>query len=382
MKDGDRLYNVLPFYHSSGGMLGFSLTLCVGGCMIVGKRFSASNFWHDCKLYNATVILYIGELCRYLLKTQKQDYIERNHNVRLAIGNGLGLDIWKEFQSRFCIRDVGEFYSSTEGNVGLFNLCRNINEQGAVGKMGIIIEWLSNMRLIRIDPDTLEPIRQRKKGDTTNNTGFCIQCNDGEHGELISKIITWDPIRRFSGYYNNTEGTQKKILTNVFCKGDRYFRTGDLLRKDKKKYGLWYFVDRLGDTFRWKGENVSTTEVQNIISQFNNGLKEYVVYGSSIPNHEGRACTLAIIIDPDIFNFTRFANFVQMHLPSYAIPLFLRIIESLDTTSTFKVKKNLLRDEGVNPNTITDPLYVYLEGSYVKLTKDIWFRIINTLCKL
>lgn len=372
--DGDVIYNVLPMYHSSGGVLAVSMALTAGGSVAVRKKFSARAFWPDCARYNATVVVYIGELCRYLLQTPPSPS-DSEHKVRLAVGNGLRPEIWAEFQQRFNVPHIGEFYGSTEGNAGLFNLCKDASAQGAIGHMGTFVEYMSNMRLIKLGEDG-EPIRDTK--------GRCIEVPLGEPGELIAKIITWDPIRSFSGYHGNKSGTEKKKIFDAFSKGDEYFRTGDLLKKDAK--GHWYFVDRIGDTFRWKGENVSTAEVAQVLAKFPGGaMNECNVYGVQVPSHEGRACAVAIAKnDKNPIDFDAFAQYALNALPAYAVPVFVRVLnKGMETTTTFKMVKSDLQKQGVNPGDISeDDVYVLLGKKYVKLTPAIWNDIVGLKAKL
>eukprot|EP01095_Lingulamoeba_sp_RSL-Kostka_P009017 TRINITY_DN3077_c2_g1_i3.p1 TRINITY_DN3077_c2_g1~~TRINITY_DN3077_c2_g1_i3.p1 ORF type:complete len:529 (+),score=195.28 TRINITY_DN3077_c2_g1_i3:53-1639(+) len=236
----DRMYCSLPLYHSAGGMIGIGMMWFAGCTLVFRKKFSARNFWKDIREQNCTGFQYIGELCRYLLAQPETEY--DNSNVRIAIGNGLRPDVWPEFQSRFNIQRIGEFYGATEGNAGLANYKGKV---GAVGFTPRLVDPINPLKIVKFDVENEEIIR--------GENGFCIECGHDEAGELVGKIDQSDPLRAFHGY-TDEKSTNNKILRDVFKKGDAYFRSGDLLKRDKT--GYWYFVDRIGDTFRWKGENV------------------------------------------------------------------------------------------------------------------------------
>mmetsp|Transcript_1201 Transcript_1201/g.1429 ORF Transcript_1201/g.1429 Transcript_1201/m.1429 type:complete len:594 (-) Transcript_1201:3314-5095(-) len=326
----DRIYNSgLPLYHSAATNVGVALCLIKGCTLVIRRKFSASHFWEDCANYRCTVVQYIGELCRYLLSVDPPGNFERSHSVRLAVGNGLRPEIWDTFQTRFQIPEVGEFYGSSEGCIALFNHCTDERSRGAVGHMGAIFKQLGFCTIIKFDHEKEEPIRDPV-------TGFCIEASDGEVGEAIGEIKN-RPAGTFDGYYGNEEQTNKKVLRNVFKKGDRYFRSGDLLMKDK--LGYYFFVDRIGDTFRWKSENVSTTEVAGIVGNIP-GVTEANVYGVQLPGKDGRACCAACVLDDQVIDLETFANICKSELPSYAIPLFIRKMDKMDTTGTFKSKRS------------------------------------------
>jgi len=300
------------------------------------------------------VIQYIGELCRYLVGAPKQKNDAEN-NVRIAIGNGLRPEIWDEFQDRFNIAEVGEFYGSTEGNTALLNHCTHKRHRGSVGHTGPILTKLYKVKLVKFDIEKEEPIRGKD--------GFLIDVQPGEPGELLGEIVEGDPVRGFDGYHDNKEATNKKIYRDAFKKGDIYFRTGDLLKRDKD--GYWYFVDRIGDTFRWKGENVSTTEVAEVVSTFP-GVSEVNVYGIEVPGQpDGRACMAAMIFE-DNLDFDGLAKHCKERLPVYAMPLFIRKEKAIEITSTFKHQKVHLRQQGCDPTKVKDPLWWYdpKQGTY------------------
>ncbi len=303
-RPSDRTYIPLPLYHATGGLCAVGMTLTAGGAVILKKKFSAREFWEDCRKYRATLFAYIGELCRYLVNCPP-DLNDGVHNLRGCTGNGLRPEIWPTFQKRFRIPRIVEFYGSTEGNVSMLNYD---NVVGAVGRVPPYMKSVFPVRLVRFDVGQEKPVR--------GPDGFCIACETGEAGEALGGISE-KPGRAFEGYTAAGE-TEKKILRDVFAKGDVWFRTGDLLRQDK--LGYFYFVDRIGDTFRWKGENVATSEVAEALSVIA-GIEEVNVYGVAIPGHDGRA-GMAALVAPD-FDPTDLS--AQLQLPSFARPLFLRL---------------------------------------------------------
>ncbi len=358
----DRMYNCLPMYHTAGGLCAVGSLLIQGGSVVLRERFSAREFWDDVVRNECTLIQYIGELCRYLVNSPPHPN-ETGHRLRLACGNGLRPDIWEEFKRRFRIPLILEFYAATEGNVMMFNF---EGKAGAVGRLPWFLEKRFPTALVRFDVESQQPVR--------NSDGFCIPCAPDEPGEAIGRIVN-DPDRpsgRFEGYARAEDG-EKKILRNVFEKGDAWFRTGDLMRKDKN--GYFYFVDRIGDTFRWKGENVSTTEVTETINAFP-GIKDANVYGVSVPGREGRAGMAAIVCEHSC-NLPALHAHLRRHLPDYAQPLFLRIRDSIDLTSTFKQKKVDLAAQGFDPDRISDPVFFNdpEAGRFVPLDRALHERI-------
>ncbi|KAH9252027.1 hypothetical protein BASA81_010009 [Batrachochytrium salamandrivorans] len=242
VRPDDIIYTVLPLFHSAGGGLGIGMMMYCGCTVVLRKKFSAKTFFKDCTENNVTVVQYIGELCRYLVGSPNGPH-DRTHKVRLAIGNGLRPEIWDEFQTRFNVPEIGEFYGATEGNAALVNHCRSKEAQGACGRQGFIMRKFSGIRLARYD--VLNDCVVRNKV-----TGLCEDAALGEPGQLLFPIIDSDPSTRFAGY-EDPKATEKKILKDAFVKGDKYFLTGDLLNIDGQ--GFIRFVDRIGDTFRWKG---------------------------------------------------------------------------------------------------------------------------------
>ncbi len=360
--ESDRMYIAMPLYHSAGGVCAVGTTLTVGGSIIIRRKFSAREFFTDCRKYDATMFQYIGELCRYLLNTEKQPK-ENRHKIRLAIGNGLRPEIWPAFQKRFKVPHILEFYGATEGNVALMNY------DGTVGSVGRVPAWARkrfNVELARFDLETEMPVR--------GTDGFCIKCAPGEAGEAIGKISNDPntPTGRFDGYAKKEE-TEKKILRDVFEKGDAWFRTGDLLRQDE--LGYFYFVDRIGDTFRWKGENVSTAEVSEAISVFP-GIQEANVYGVHVPGADGRAGMATVVADKS-FDIDKFQKHIDKELPEYARPLFIRMSEGMEITGTFKQRKVELVKEGFDPREIKDAIYFRspVDGHFVHVDAALYERI-------
>ena len=354
-------YCALPLYHSAGGVMQVSGVLFAGAALALRRRFSASRFWDDVRKFDATAFQYIGEFCRYLVN-QPQRPNDRDHGVRVAIGNGLRPDIWGTFRDRFGIPRILEFYAATEGNVGFMNF---ENKEGSVGRFPsrLLARFMSNARLIRYDVES--------DAHPRGPDGFCIECKDDESGELIGRIpkAQDQTSGRFEGY-TSSEATERKILRDVFERGDAWFRTGDLLCRDAE--GFHYFVDRIGDTFRWKGENVSTQEVAEVLSGFP-GLDMINVYGVAVPDADGRAGMMAFVpVDSRPFDGRAFHAFVSERLAVYAAPQFVRILAAEEVTGTFKLRKVTLQQEGFDPAAVRDPLYVRddAQGSYVPLTPE------------
>jgi fatty-acyl-CoA synthase len=338
----DRLYDCLPLCHSVGGIVAPCSMLAAGGSAVLAERFSSSQFWSDIVRYDCTLLQYIGELCRYLLRAPPSED-EGGHRLRLACGNGLRGDVWEDFQARFNVPRILEFYAATEGNFSLYNV---EGRPGAIGRIPPLLAHRFPASIVRLDSELGDPVR--------NDDGFCIACARGETGEAIGRIGTTDQGGgRFEGY-TDAEATEKKILRDVFARGDAWFRTGDLMRLDSQ--GYFHFVDRLGDTFRWKGENVATSEVNEAILDCP-GVRDAATYGVQVPHHDGRAGMAAIVVG-DNFDFRTFADHLSQRLPPYAHPLFVRISTSLDATETFKQKKQQLIRDGFDPDIVTDPLFL------------------------
>jgi len=337
----DRMLMVLPMYHATGGLCGVGAALSKGGGVIIRPKFSASKFWDEATDYGATLFMYVGELCRFLLSSPAHPK-ERAHKLRWIMGNGLRPDVWEGFVSRFNIPHVIEFYGATEGNVSLMNVDGNV---GAVGRAPAYLRSRFNCEIIRFDVESGSNIR--------GSDGFCIRVDAEETGELIGEIKMDSARFRFDGYANK-EATKKKILRDVFKKGDAWFRTGDLMKRDDQYY--YYFMDRVGDTFRWKAENVATGEVAASLSKFT-GITQANVYGVEIPGYDGRAGMASIVSEAPV-DLKALRAHVSAALPHYAQPVFLRISQESETTGTFKFKKTNLVKAGFDPANVSDPLYV------------------------
>jgi fatty-acyl-CoA synthase len=341
-RNDDRMYNCLPMYHSVGGVVAIGAVLMNGGAVVIRERFSASRFWDDVVRWDCTLFQYIGELCRYLTHAPSHPS-ERAHRLRLACGNGLRPEVWQRFKERFAIPRILEFYAATEGNVTLFNY---EGKPGAIGRIPSFLAHRSPTALVRHDPATEQPARDAE--------GRCIRCRPGEVGEAIGRIVAGRAGlgSRFEGY-TDARDTESKILRDVVEAGDAWFRTGDLMRKDAG--GYFYFVDRIGDTFRWKGENVSTSEVAETIAAFA-GVVDVSVYGVAVPGSDGRAGMAAIVTAVPL-DLVRFQEHLATHLPDYARPLFLRLSAEIEATTTFKHRKGDLVRAGYDPSAGGDPIY-------------------------
>jgi fatty-acyl-CoA synthase len=337
----DRVYCPLPLYHGTGGIAGVGIALNTGAALVLRRKFSATQFWDDIVDNDCTVFVYIGELFRYLVAAPVHPK-ERTHKIKSCFGNGLRSDVWARAEARFGIPLIAEFYGSTEGNASL------VNVEGKLGSVGRVPKYLKkrfNVELVRFDIETEQPVRGRD--------GLCSLCEVGEVGEAIGKIDPNSVRSRFDGYANNPAETSKKLLRNVLEEGDLWFRTGDLLKQDAE--GYFYFVDRIGDTYRWKSENVSTNEVGESICSFN-GIEQANVYGVDVAHADGRAGMAVIVARGDI-DIAAFSKHVRRELPSYAVPVFLRFKTEVEITGTLKYQKVELVKEGFNPSTIRDTLF-------------------------
>jgi len=375
VQHSDKIYCTLPLYHSAGGNIGLGIMVNRGCTLALRSKFSASNFFKDVHETGATVTQYIGELCRYLLSTPPGPY-DRKHKLRLAFGNGLRPDVWPKFVSRFNIQEIGEFYGATEGNIVFFNYWGRGEPPGAIGKGGFFNRIILGWTIVKFDPIREEPIRDSR--------GRCIPCEDGEAGELLARIsITSE----FSGYYKNKEATEKKILREAFgWKNSHWFRSGDLIMVDEQSY--IHFVDRIGDTFRWKGENVSTTEVALALGKVE-CLEEVNVVGVEVPGKDGRACMAAVTIrEGQKLDLDGVLSEAKAHLPAYAVPVFIRVLEkgTQETTGTFKHMKAKYRTEGINCEVVKDEMYwldpCQKEGGYVPYGKEAYAKICSGKSKL
>jgi fatty-acyl-CoA synthase len=356
----DRILLTLPLYHATGGMCGVGTAMNAGACLILRRRFSASHFWQEAIDSRATMFVYIGELGRYLMN-QPPSALEKSHQIAKGFGNGLRADVWADFVERTGIKRLVEFYGSTEGNVNFFNLDGKI---GAVGRIPRLLRGKLKARIIRFDVDSGEPVR--------GPDGLCIEAAHDEVGEAVGPI-TSEPRQRFDGY-NDEAQSKKKLLRDVFEQGDLWFRTGDLMRMDKD--GYIYFVDRVGDTFRWKGENVSTSEVEIAISSMP-GVKHAVVSGVAVPGHEGRA-GMAAITPREGVDVEGLYRHLAERLPTYARPIFLRLQPDAETTGTLKYRKVDLAAAGFDPMKTSDPLFVAdsERNTYAPITPELFRTIV------
>ncbi|MGE8538828.1 MAG: long-chain-acyl-CoA synthetase [Acinetobacter sp.] len=352
----DVMYCTLPLYHATGMVVCWCGVIAASGTLAIRRKFSTSSFWKDVKKFDASAIGYVGELCRYLMDAPASE-LEKDHRVTKMIGNGMRPNIWDKFKSRFGIQEVLELYASSEGNVGFSNI---FNFDNTVGFSP------TPYAIIAFDKDKNEPLRDHK--------GRCKRVKKGETGLLIGKITRRSP---FDGY-TDPEKNKSVIMQNVFAKGDAYFNTGDLVRNIGFRHAQ--FVDRLGDTFRWKGENVSTTEVENMLTEYDK-IAEAVVYGVEIPNTNGRAGMAALTLQPDVQlnedDLQQMTSTFKQCLPAYAVPVFLRIQQQVETTGTFKYQKNRLKEQAFDPSKTDERLLVLLPGAtaYSDLTAEIFENI-------
>ena len=360
-KPTDRMYNCLPMYHSIGGVAAIGSVLVAGGSAFVREKFSAREFWDDVVRFDCTLFQYIGELCRYLVKAAPHP-LERAHQLRLACGNGLRLDVWREFETRFRIPRILEFYAATEGNVTLFNV---EGKPGAIGRAPSFLAHRLPAVLVKFDIETNAPLRDAR--------GLCVPCAANETGEALGRIGSerGDIGRRFRGY-TSAEDTEKKILRDVFEPGDAWFRTGDLMRRDEK--GFFYFVDRIGDTFRWKGENVATSEVAAALCAFD-GIADASVMGVEIPGCDGKAGMAVLVADGSI-DLVALRRHLVERLPPYARPLFVTIRREIEITGTFKHRK-AAAGPSYDPAAGADPIYFNdpAREAFVRLDGNLYRRI-------
>jgi citronellyl-CoA synthetase len=351
MKTEDIIYITTPLFHSHGIKVAFAAALYKGSAMAIARKFSAKKFWDECRQFNATCFNYVGEICRYLYN-QGPKPNDTDNSVIKIVGNGLRPDIWLDFKKRFNILEIREFYGATEDFVPNFANVHNLDKTCGI--------CLTPYAIVKYDIEADEPIRNEK--------GRMRKVKAGEVGLLLGQIA--EPENFYM--YKDKEATEKKVFRDVFRNGDMFINTGDLLRDIG--YGHVQFVDRLGDTYRWKGENVSTEEVESVINTFEQ-INMCSVYGVLIPHTEGRAGMVSIIKRTDEeFDFKGFLNFVNRYLPHYAVPKFIRFINEFSFTATHKIKKNILKNEGYNIDEIKDPIFVLLPESleYIPLTKEIY----------
>lgn len=356
LKPNDVMYSTLPLYHATGMIVCWCGVIAGQATFAIRRKFSKSQFWSDVQKFDASAIGYVGELCRYLMDAEPCTK-ERTHRVTKMIGNGMRPNIWHDFKQRFNIQYVLELYASSEGNVGFSNLFNFDNTVGFSPMPYAVIEF---------DKEKNQPVR--------NKRGHCIKVKKGEVGLLVGKITGRTP---FDGY-TDAEKNKSVIMESLFKKGDKYFNTGDLVRDIGFRHAQ--FVDRLGDTYRWKGENVSTTEVENIVSEYPK-ISEAVVYGVEIPETNGRAGMAAITLkEGECLNAEDLLTMVstfKAELPAYAVPVFLRVQKQVETTGTFKYSKNKLKEQAFDPDACQEPIYALLPGEnqFLEVTSEIYRNI-------
>lgn len=357
----------------------------LGSTYIVGHKFSNRTFWPEVRASKATVIQYVGETCRYLLAAPPSldpstgEILDKKHNVRIAFGNGLRPDVWQRFKDRFGIETIAEFYSATEAVSACWNLSSNSFSTGAIGRFGSVNRFLARMKLaiVELDWETDEPYRDSSK----NN--FCKRVEPGVSGELLYVMDPADIGKTYQGYFGNEKASKSKIMRDVLAKGDAWFRTGDVVRLDKD--GRMWFMDRIGDTFRWKSENVSTNEVSEVLGGHSTVL-DANVYGVELPNHDGRAGCVTVMfnreVDQDLLG--DIAGHVTRRLPRYAVPIFLRVTKELQATGNNKQQKHVLRTEGVDPKRIAakDKMFWLRDGTYVEFRESDWEKLKAAVVKL
>jgi acyl-CoA synthetase (AMP-forming)/AMP-acid ligase II len=367
----DIVYTSMPLYHSSASVLGACAVLRAGSTICLSKKFSHKTFWPEIRSSHATILHYVGETCRYLLSAPPSS-LDKQHKIRAAFGNGLRPDVWEPFKQRFGIETIFEFYAATEAPGGLFNRSTNSFSSGAIARNGSLGNLLMSRKLtlVRMDPnsDPPEPLRDPV-------TGLCEISDYNENGELLGKLDAANIKDGFQGYYGNEKATNSKIIRDVKEKGDAYFRSGDLMRWDDE--GRFWFVDRIGDTFRWKAENVSTAEVSEAVGK-HPAVAEANVYGVSVPGHDGRAGCAAVVFEQGVGEVNdkllqELAQHVKKELPAFAVPVWIRVTREMQLTGTNKQQKVELQKEGIDPQVMGekgDVLYWLRDGTYRRFTME------------
>lgn len=387
VKNTSVVFTAMPLYHSTAALLGVCAIFSQGGCAALSNKFSTSTFWKQAYLTEATHIQYVGEVCRYLLHSPVSEY-ESKHKVKVAYGNGLRADIWQEFRSRFNIEAIGEFYASTESPLATTTFQKGDFGIGACRNYGTFISFVLSFQqtLVKMDPDDDSTVYR-------NSKGFCEVAPVGEPGEMLMRIfMPRKPETSFQGYFGNKKETESKVLRDVFRKGDAWYRSGDLLKADEHK--LWYFVDRMGDTFRWKSENVSATEVENqIMAMGKNVFPQVVVVGIKVPNHEGRAGFAVAELEKNYQNkseeeyiqlLNKLLDHLKNELPKYALPIFVKFVDEIRRTDNHKVPKKLYRNQVLPHGENRDEKIYWLKGykKYQLLTDNDWSAIVSGTAKL
>ncbi|KAJ9614636.1 hypothetical protein H2200_002773 [Cladophialophora chaetospira] len=347
LKPGNRMYTCLPLYHGAAHGLCVTPSIFAGSAVVLSRRFSHKTLWPEVRASKADILQYVGELCRYLINAPPSP-LDKQHNIKMAWGNGMRPDVWENFRTRFGIDTINELYAATDGMGASFNANRGEFGKNAVGMRGIYWNWTNgaNEKRVKMDIDSEEILRDPQ--------GFAILAKTGEPGEVVHRMDPATADTVFAGYYKNKGAGHKRFIRDLFAKGDLWFRSGDMMRQDAD--GCVYFVDRLGDTFRWKSENVSTNEVSDVLGRFDQ-IAEANVYGVQVPHADGRAGCAAIvpvtsITAPEQLDFTKLAEYLLATLPRYAVPIFLRVVPQLEYTGTMKLQKGRLRTEGVDLDKI------------------------------
>jgi len=373
----DRMYTCLPLYHGAAHGLCVTPSIHAGTTVVLSRKFSHRTLWPEIHATQSNILQYVGELCRYLINAPpRPDALDTTHQLHMAWGNGMRPDVWEPFRQRFHIPVINELYAATDGLGGTFNHNAGPFGVNAIGKRGAIWHWFNaaNEKRVRMDIDTEEIARDP-------STGFAIEVAPGEPGQVVHRLA--DPALKeayFKGYYNNASASDKRWTTNLFAPGDTWFLSGDMQRQDPD--GCVYFVDRLGDTFRWKSENVSTNEVADVFGRHPH-IAETNVVGVQIPHADGRcglaACVLAEGVREDTLDWAGLARYAVASLPRYAVPVFVRVMKSLDYTGTFKIQKGKLKSQGVDParrvgEEAADSMYWLPMGgsAYVPFTQKEW----------
>jgi acyl-CoA synthetase (AMP-forming)/AMP-acid ligase II len=347
LKPGNRMYSALPLYHGAAHGLCMTPSIWAGSTVVLSRKFSHKTFWPEVRKSRADILQYVGELCRYLVNAPPSPD-DKNHSVKVAWGNGMRPDVWEVFRTRFGIETINELYAATDGLGSSFNANRGEFGRNAIAVRGLLWRWVNGMneKRVRMDTDTQEILR--------DSNGFAIECNTDEPGEVLHRIA--DPAsaeQMFRGYYKNRDAGSKRFIRDVFAKDDMWFRSGDMMRQDPD--GRVYFVDRLGDTFRWRSENVSTNEVSDVVGDFDQ-IAEANVYGVQVPHADGRAGCAAVVpvegITADTLDLARLAEHAISTLPRYAVPIFVRVVPQLEYTGTMKMQKGRLRSEGIEVEKI------------------------------
>ena len=360
LKSDDIFYCCLPLYHNNALTVAWGCVLSAGATLAIDRKFSASQFWDRIRHYDATAFTYIGELLRYLLNRDATAR-DQDHRIRLITGNGLRPEIWQQFQKRFAIERIYEFYGASESNIGFINAF-GVSETAGFSPLPFAI--------VEFDADSDEPVKDVK--------GHLVKVKKGGIGLLISEVSERRP---FDGYTDPAAG-EKKLIRGVFKKGDCYFNTGDLVRDQGLRH--IQFVDRVGDTFRWKGENVASTEVEGAVARFDS-IEHGAVYGVNVPGCDGRAGMAAITLKAGhSLDGAALATHLAATLPAYAVPLFIRVQAAQETTGTFKYRKVELKQEGFDPDRISEPLFVLADRArgYEPLTAAVHQQIQNKSIKL